>query len=121
MPYFQLSVPLKRVAAATLVILFITSTAEAQKRRRPPAVGSLAVVVDERLAVLREAPRPSAGLVRRLGRGSYVAVKGEQAAFGITYLRVLVTSRTSGWLQAEAVVRPSRVGDDARLLKLVRG
>jgi hypothetical protein len=34
---------------------------------------------------------------------------------------VLVTSRTGGWLQAAAVVRPSRAGEDARLLRLVRG
>lgn len=121
MPYLQLPVPVKRIAAAAFILLLITSTTEAQKRRRPPAVGSVAVVVDERLAALRDEPRPSASLVRRLGRGSFVAVKGERAAFGITYLRVLVTSRTSGWLQAEAVVRPSRVGDDARLLRLVRG
>jgi hypothetical protein len=121
MPYFRLSVHVKRIAVAAFVLLLTTSTAEAQKRRRPPAVGSVAVVVDERLAALRDAPRPSAGLVRRLGRGSFVAVTGERAAFGITYLRVSVTRRTSGWLQAEAVARPSRVGDDARLLRLVRG
>jgi hypothetical protein len=81
----------------------------------------LAVVVDERLAALRDAPRPTANLVQRLGRGRLVAVTGERASEGVKYLRVLVTSRTGGWLQAEAVVRPSRAGDDARLLRLVRG
>lgn len=117
----RLSFPFKRIAAAAFVLLLTTSTAEAQTRRRPPVGGSVAVVVDERLSALRDAPRPWAGLVRRLGRGSFVTVTGERAASGITYLRVLVTRRTNGWLQAEAVVRPTRAGDDARLLRLVRG
>ena len=121
MPQHRLSIYVKRIAAAAFVLLLTTSVSEAQKRRRPPAVGSAAVVVDERLSALRDAPRPTAGLVRRLGRGSFVAVAGERAAGGVTYLRVLVTRRTGGWLQAEAVVRPSRAGEDARLLRLVRG
>jgi hypothetical protein len=121
MPHYQLSVSVKRIAAAAFVLLLTTSAVEAQRRRRPPAGGSVAVVVDERLAALRDAPKPTANLIQRLSRGRFVAVTGERAAGGITYLRVLVTSRTSGWLQAEAVVRPSRAGDDARLLRLVRG
>lgn len=121
MSHVQTSVLFKRIAAAACVLLFTTSSIEAQRRRRPPAGGGAAVVVDERLAALRDAPRPSANLIRRLGRGSFVAVTGERATGGITYLRVLVTSRTGGWLQAEAVVRPSRAGDDARLLRLARG
>jgi hypothetical protein len=78
-------------------------------------------VVDERLSALRDAPRPTAPLIRRLGRGLLVSVTGERASGGVQYLRVLVTSRTGGWLQADAVVRPARAGEDARLLRLVRG
>src|SRR5918997_2398674 len=121
MPHVQPSVLFKRIAAAAFVLLLTTSAAEAQRRRRPPAGGGAAVVVDERLAALRDAPRPTANLIRRLSRGRFVAVTGERASGGVTYLRVLVTSRTGGWLQAEAVVRPSRAGDDARLLRLPRG
>ena len=121
MPHFQPSVTVKRIAAAAFVLLLTTSAAEAQRRRRPPAGGAAAVVVDERLSALRDAPRPTASLVQRLGRGRFVSVTGERASGGVTYLRVLVTSRTGGWLQADAVVRPSRAGDDARLLRLVRG
>jgi hypothetical protein len=112
----------KRIAAAAFVLLITIYTAEAQgRRRRAPAGGGVAVVVDERLSALRDAPRPTADLIQRLGRGRLVAVTGERVAGGVTYLRVLVTSRTGGWLQAEAVVRPSRAGEDARLLRLVRG
>lgn len=121
MPHKQLCVHVTRVAAAAFVMLLLTSTAEAQRRRRPPSGGGAAVVVDERLAALRDAPRPTANLLRRLGRGRYVAVTGERASGGVRYLRVSVTSRTGGWLQAEAVVRPARAGEDARLLRLVRG
>jgi hypothetical protein len=121
MPHVQLSALFKRLAAAAFVLFLTTSNIEAQRRRRPPAGGLVAVVVDERLAALRAAPRPTADLIRRLGRGRFVAVTGERASGGVTYLRVLLTSRTGGWLQAEAVVRPSRAGDDARLLRLARG
>lgn len=115
------TVSIRRIAAAACVLLLLTSAAEAQRRRRPPAGGGAAVVVDERLSALRDSPRPTAGLIQRLGRGRYVSVTGERASGGVTYLRVRVTRRTEGWLQAEAVVRPSRAGDDARLLRLVRG
>lgn len=121
MPRLQTSVTFRRIAAAAFVLLMTTSGAEAQRRRRPPSGGGAAVVVDERLAALRDAPRPTANLIRRLGRGRLVAVTGERAAGGVTYLRVLVTSRTGGWLQSESVVRPSRAGEDARLLRLARG
>ena len=121
MPQIQPPVHFQRIAAAAFVLLLTASNVEAQRRRRPPAGGSVAVVVDERLAALRDAPRPTANLVRRLGRGRLLAVTGERAAGGVKYLRVLLTSRTGGWLQAEAVVRPSRAGDDARLLRLARG
>ena len=121
MSHAQLSALFKRIAAAAFVLCLTTSNIEAQRRRRPPAGGVVAVVVDERLAALRAAPRPTADLIRRLGRGRFVAVTGERASGGVTYLRVRVTRRTSGWLQADAVVRPTRAGEDARLLRLVRG
>lgn len=121
MPHRRLSVPFKRIAAAAFVLLLTTSTSEAQRRRRPPPGGNVAVVVDERLSALRDAPGLTAALVRRLGRGRFVSVSGERESGGVTFLRVRVTSRTGGWMQAEAVVRPSRAGDDARLLRLVRG
>ena len=120
MPQYHLNFCFQRIAAAAFVLLLTTSHAEAQRKRRPPAGGASAVVVDERLAALRDAPGPSANLIRRLGRGRVVAVTGERASGGLLYLRVSVTRRTGGWLQAEAVARPSRAGEDARLLRLAR-
>ncbi|HEX8119438.1 MAG TPA: hypothetical protein VF521_19320, partial [Pyrinomonadaceae bacterium] len=105
-----------------VILLLFAAPAAAQKKRRPPAGGRLAVVVDERLAALREAPDLSAALVQRLGRGRLVAVSGVKVSpnDGVRFYRVELTRRTGGWLQAEAVVQPSRAGDDERLLRLVR-
>jgi len=111
----------------SVIMLFVLPlalhpSAQGQGRRRPPSGGGVAFVVDERLSALRDAPRLTANLVRRLGRGSVVAVSGGRGERdGVTFLRVSVTSRTSGWVQADALVRPSVAGEDARLLRLVRG
>jgi hypothetical protein len=125
-PHRISSASVHRIAAATFFLLtlafILPITSEAQRQRRAPAGGGVAVVVDERLAALRDAPRLTANLVQRLGRARYVAVTGERvSAEGVTFLRVLVTSRTGGWLQSEAVVRPARAGEDARLFRLARG
>jgi hypothetical protein len=79
-------------------------------------------VVDERLSALRDAPSLSANVSRRIGRGRVVSVAGaRESADGLTFYRVFVTRRTGGWLLSDAVVSPARPGDDARLLRLVRG
>jgi hypothetical protein len=107
---------------SVLSLLSFTPQANAQKRRRAPVVGRAAVVVDERLSALRDAPSLSADVSRRIGRGRVVSVAGvRESADGLTFYRVFVTRRTGGWLQADAVVSPARSGDDARLLRLVRG
>jgi len=59
--------------------------------------------------------------VRRLGRGRLVAIKGVRISRdGIVFYSVNVTTRTKGWIQREAVVSPSRVGDDERLVSLIK-
>lgn len=90
--------------------------------RRAPAGGRVAIVVDERLSALRIAPDLSGKLLRRIGRGGLVAVRGERRSRdGVVFYRVNVTSRTSGWIQREAIVSPWRAGDDARFLQLIKG
>ena len=91
----------------------------AQKPRVPPG-GHLAVVADERLAALRGAPDLSARLVRRLSRGRLVSIRGfSRGRDGLTFYRVAINRRTSGWLQSEAVVASWRVGDDEKLSSLL--
>jgi hypothetical protein len=105
--------------AFCLLILFTQITVFAQSRK-PPAGGRLAVVVDERLAALRATPQLDGKLVRRVGRGRLVAIRSMKTSQdGITFFLVNVSSRTHGWIQREAVVSPSRAGDDRRLATLI--
>jgi hypothetical protein len=86
-----------------------------------PVAGQRAVVVDERLAALRDQPDLSANLLQRMSRGRVVAIRGSRRSpDGVTFYRVMVTRRTGGWVQSEAVVSPSRREDEARLLRLIR-
>jgi hypothetical protein len=101
-----------------LLILLPVPTAHAQKRRGGPA---RAVVVDERLSVLRETPDLNGKFVRRISRGDDLYILGSKASTdGVIFYRVRVTSRSSGWLQSDAVVSTVRSGDDTRLWQLVQ-
>lgn len=105
-----------------LIVVVFAATQDAHaKRRRAPAGGRAAIVADERLAALRAAPDLSADLLQRLRRGRAVSVRGSKTADGVIFYRVASTSRTIGWMQAEALIFPSRAGDDLRLLSLIRG
>ena len=135
---FQLSTKIKRtcvfkhIASARFMSLFLASfacvlllftDAYPQRKRRAPLAGSQqAIVVDERLAALREEARLTARLVQRLSRGRIVSLIGaRRGGDGLNFYRVAVTRRTRGWLPAEAVVSPARAGDDEKLLRLIRG
>jgi hypothetical protein len=99
--------------ALCLLLAFIPITTSAQRK---------AIVVDERLAALRTTPQLTGKLVRRLGRGRMVAVSSMKTGpDGIKFFLVNVTRRTRGWIQREALVSPSRSGDDRRLMDLIRG
>jgi hypothetical protein len=112
-------------ALITIVVFVVLSCfvpgAVAQKRRLPPG-NHLAVVADERLGALRSTPEPTARLLRRLNRGHFVSIRGaSRSRDGLVFYRVVVTRRTSGWLQSEAVIASWRSGDDQRLLRLIDG
>jgi len=108
-----------KLTLCLLFILFLQVTSFAQKK--PPSGGRLAVVVDERLAALRATPQLNGKLVRRLSRGRLVAVRSfKTSGDGITFVLVNVSSRTHGWIQRDAVVSPSRSGDDRRLFMLIQ-
>ena len=108
-----------KLTLCLLCILFLQVSSFAQKK--PPSGGRLAVVVDERLAALRATPQLNGKLVRRLSRGRLVAVRSfKTSGDGITFVLVNVSSRTHGWIQRDAVVSPSRSGDDRRLFTLIQ-
>jgi hypothetical protein len=105
----------------SVIILWSAPSASAQKLRTPPG-GHVAVVADERLAALRSVPEPSARLLHRLSRGRLVSIRGaSRSRDGLVFYHVVVTRRTSGWLQSEAVIASWRSGDDQRLLRLIGG
>lgn len=112
---------IKLTLLIVLVVICISPQAYAA-RRRPPAGGRVAIVIDERLSALRRTPEFSGPLLRRLGRGSFVAIRTEKRGRdGVIFYRVNINSRTSGWIQRDALVSPSRAGDDLRLLNLIKG
>ena len=111
-----------------LVFFVFTFSLEAQNRRRvPPKIKNpvaanstnTAVVIDERLAVLRVEPSFYARTVQRMRRGRTVTISGSREANGVTFYRINAAPNY-GWLQAEAVAGRFRRGDDARLAKLVQ-
>lgn len=99
----------------------ILPTQSLAQPRRAPAGGPVAIVVDERLSVLRATPDLSGKLLRRIGRGRLVAIRGQnRSRDGVLFYSVNLTRRTRGWLQKEAVILPRRPGEDARLLRLIK-
>lgn len=101
-----------------LILVFLSAEISFPKGA---TAGRRGIVVDERLAALRRTPQLNGLLVRRLGRGRAVAIRGSRTTpDGVVFLLVTVTSRTSGWIQREAVVSPAHPGDDRRLLDLIK-
>jgi hypothetical protein len=124
---------MKRSLLLLSLILFVSDfSVSAQTRRRAPVpakkpaaqapaeTATTAVVVDERLAVLRLEPSLYARPIQRMRRGRVLTITGSREADGVIFYRVSVPPRNSGWVQAEAVAGRSRRGDDERLAKLVQ-
>ena len=117
-----------------LTVFVFTFTVAAQKNRRrppvpirkttvvqaPPEVSNTAVVVDERLAVLRAEPSLYARPLVRMRRGRIVAITGSREADGVTFFRVSVPPGSYGWVQSEAVAGKFKRGDDQRLANLIQ-
>jgi len=118
--------------AVFLIFVSFVLIAEAQKRRplvpiKKPVVNqpirentNTAIVVDERLAVLRSEPSLYAMPIQRMRTGRILAISGAKQADSLTFYRVIVPPDNYGWVQAEAVVGKFRRGDDERLVRLVQ-
>ena len=127
---------MKRSLLLILLNIFVifTLTANAQKRRVAPKPfkkpfitaaparenSNTAVVVDERLAVLRSAPSLFAPSIQRMRTGHLVSISGSKDADGVTFYRVSAASNNSGWVQSDAVFGKYKRGDDERLARLVQ-
>jgi hypothetical protein len=122
---------MKRLLFLLLLFIFPHTGAEAQKRKvrlkpKPAftqkfeANSGKAIVVDERLAVLRAAPGLFAKPLQRMRRGRTVTIFETREADGLTFFRVAAVPNTQGWVQKEAVAGRFRRGDDERLARLVQ-
>jgi len=115
-----------------LLLVFFFSETSAQRKRplrpkpkpisaqRSEADLNRAIVIDERLAVLRNAPSLFARPLRRMRRGRVVTILEARERDGVTFYRVASTASAQGWVQREAVAGKSRRGDDERLARLVQ-
>ncbi len=110
-----------------LSLLFCSISISAQRRgvsRNSKVVqktaANKAVVVDQRLAVLRISPSLYARSVQRLSGGREITVSESKEADGVTFYRVNTSARSSGWVQADALAGTFRRGDDERLARLVQ-
>jgi hypothetical protein len=124
---------MKRPLFLLLLLVFFCFSAAAQKRLvrpkpKPKTVFSQrseanfykAIVIDERLAVLRNAPSLFAKPIQRMRRGRIVTIFETRQSDGVTFYRVAAATRAQGWLQKEALAGRSRRGDDERLARLVQ-
>jgi len=120
---------MKRPLFVVLLLVFLCFDAEAQKRSaraKPKSVANQkfqansAVVIDERLAVLRAAPSLFAKPIQRMRRGRTVMIAETRETQGVTFYRVLAVPGTQGWVQREAVAAKFRRGEDERLARLVQ-
>ena len=115
-----------------LLLAFITNI-EAQKNRiiSKPTRNSItaqksveksnkAVVVDERLSVLRSHPSLFALPIQRMRSGRVISITGSKEADGVTFYRITASPNNAGWVQSDAVFGKFRRGDDERLAKLVQ-
>lgn len=113
------------------VFLAFTFQIQAQKNRQPPfskktpvqqprETANKAIVVDERLAVLRAEPSLYAMPVQRMRRGKILAISGSKEADGVTFYRVAMSPTNFAWVQSDAVIGNFRRNDGERLARLIQ-
>lgn len=123
----------RSILAFSLVFLAFALPSEAQNKRRPFVSAKktiiaksttenlrTAVVVDERLAVLRMEPSLYSRPIQRMRRGRLLALTGAKSADGVTFYRVTVPPNAYGWVQADAVIGKTKLADEERLVRLVQ-
>ncbi len=94
----------------SLVFFAFVSQTQAQKKRKPtlPAKPSVrvsetpktAIVVDERLAILRIQPSLYADTIQRMRTGRILTISGSKQVDGVTFYRAVVPPKNFGWVQA---------------------
>ena len=77
-----------------------------------------AIVIDERLSLLRMKPSLFANSAQRMRRGRRVQVISVAENDGVKFFKVSAPPRV-GWVQSEALLSRTRPGDEERLIRLV--
>lgn len=122
---YRILTPVNRTSVCLVLGYFLTSVlATGASVQAKPATrvlaGRRAVVSDERLSALRARPEMGAKLIQRLRRGRPVGIiSAAQTSDGHRFFRVIVTSRTSGWVLAAAVTRSRVEPDGEKLIQLI--
>jgi len=127
---------MKQTVVVSFLILFVFSCVTFSQRRssssairsqelpsssrRSAALTNEAIVIDDRLSVLREQPSLYATPMLRLRRGRQVQILGLREADGVTFYKTQISRNVVGWMQSEAVAGKFRRDDDERLARLVR-
>ncbi len=124
---------MKRPLFLLLLLVLVSFSTEAQKRsvrlkpkpkpasnQKVEAISGKAFVIDERLAVLRNAPSLFAKPLQRMRRGRVITILETREADGVTFYRVTALPNTQGWVQKEAIAGRFLRGDDERLARLVQ-
>lgn len=118
---------MKRQIALLLIVLSAATLSNAQKvsaslkSKKIAVKGNKAVVIDERLSVLREEPSLYANPVRRLETGMSVVVFEERTGDGVLFYKAADPTAVTGWIQSEAIAATFRKNDDQRLARLILG
>ena len=120
---------MKRSLVQVLVlILFGFGSLEAQRKTQESnqtekvEVQNVAIVVDERLAILLTEPSLYAVPIQRMRRGRQLFVLSSRDADGVTFYEVKTSQNgdQKGWVQGEAIVGNFRRNDEERLAQLVQ-
>jgi hypothetical protein len=82
--------------------------------------GSIGIIVDERLSVLRDEPSFFAVPVQRMRLGRLVKILGIKQNEGVTFLKITGIPNNYGWIQSDSIVTKAKLGDDEKLAKLVQ-
>jgi hypothetical protein len=78
-----------------------------------------AVIVDERLSVLRRSPGFDGAYISRLSHGKIIIPLDETRVDDIVFAKIRTTTGQLGWIQRDSFVKSGVKGEDERLLRLI--
>jgi hypothetical protein len=103
-----------------VVLLCLTTGAQARAKRKIFIPGQHALVIDERFSAFRERPDVKAPLKQRLRRGRVVGILGSvKKKSGARFLYVAISRNVRGYMHAAALARLGDRSDAEKLVNLL--